>query len=49
MAKRVYALLVGINDYGPDIESLDGCLNDVDCCTTTCAATSIPRPSPSRS
>ena len=27
---RVYALLVGINDYGPDIESLDGCLNDVD-------------------
>jgi hypothetical protein len=30
MANRVYALLVGINDYGPDIESLDGCLNDVD-------------------
>ena len=27
---RVYALLVGINDYGPDIESLEGCLNDVD-------------------
>jgi hypothetical protein len=27
---RVYALLVGINDYGPDIDSLDGCLNDVD-------------------
>jgi Caspase domain len=27
---RIYALLVGINDYGPDIESLDGCLNDVD-------------------
>jgi hypothetical protein len=27
---RVYALLVGINDYGPAIESLDGCLNDVD-------------------
>ena len=30
MPNRVYALLVGINDYGPDIESLDGCLNDVD-------------------
>jgi len=27
---RVFALLVGINDYGPDVESLDGCLNDVD-------------------
>src|SRR5215204_2568267 len=27
---RVYALLVGVNDYGPDIEPLDGCLNDVD-------------------
>lgn len=30
MATRVYALLVGINDYGPDIEALDGCRNDVD-------------------
>ena len=30
MPNRVYALLVGINDYGPDIESLDGCVNDVD-------------------
>ena len=30
MPNRVYALLVGINDYGPDVESLDGCLNDVD-------------------
>ena len=30
MANKVYALLVGINDYGPDIEALDGCLNDVD-------------------
>ena len=30
MPNRLYALLVGINDYGPDIESLDGCLNDVD-------------------
>lgn len=30
MSNRVYALLVGINDYGPDLESLDGCLNDVD-------------------
>ncbi|MEO5820213.1 MAG: caspase family protein [Vicinamibacteraceae bacterium] len=30
MANRVFALLVGVNDYGPDIESLDGCLNDVD-------------------
>jgi hypothetical protein len=30
MPTRVHALLVGINDYGSDIESLDGCLNDVD-------------------
>ena len=30
MPNKVYALLVGINDYGPDIESLDGCVNDVD-------------------
>jgi hypothetical protein len=27
---RVYALLVGVDDYGPDIETLDGCVNDVD-------------------
>lgn len=30
MPNRVYALLVGVNEYGPEIESLDGCLNDVD-------------------
>jgi hypothetical protein len=30
VANRVYALLVGVNDYPPPIESLDGCLNDVD-------------------
>jgi len=30
MVNRVYALLVGVNDYGPDIEPLDGCRNDVD-------------------
>ena len=30
MPNRVYALLVGVNDYGPGIEPLDGCLNDVD-------------------
>ncbi len=30
VANRVFALLVGVNDYGPDIEALDGCLNDVD-------------------
>ena len=30
MPNKVYALLVGVNDYGPDIESLDGCVNDVD-------------------
>jgi hypothetical protein len=30
MPNRVYALLVGINEYGPEIESLDGCVNDVD-------------------
>jgi hypothetical protein len=30
MPDRVYALLVGVNDYGPEIGSLDGCLNDVD-------------------
>ena len=30
MSNRVYALLVGVNDYGPGVEALDGCLNDVD-------------------
>jgi hypothetical protein len=30
VSSRVYALLVGVNDYAPPIESLDGCLNDVD-------------------
>ena len=30
MPNKVYALLVGVNDYGPEIESLEGCLNDVD-------------------
>ena len=30
MPNKVYTLLVGVNDYGPDIESLDGCVNDVD-------------------
>lgn len=30
MPNRVYALLVGINDYPPDVGRLDGCLNDVD-------------------
>src|SRR5688572_23449874 len=30
MANRVYALLVGVNDYAPPIAPLDGCLNDVD-------------------
>lgn len=29
MPDRVYALLVGINDYGPPIRKLAGCLNDV--------------------
>jgi Caspase domain len=27
---RVYALLVGVNDYGPGVGALAGCLNDVD-------------------
>jgi Caspase domain len=30
MATRVYALLVGINDYPPQVGKLAGCLNDVD-------------------
>ncbi len=30
MATRVYALLVGINDYPPEVGKLAGCLNDVD-------------------
>ncbi len=30
MSKRVYALLVGINDYTPEVGKLAGCLNDVD-------------------
>src|ERR1039457_3855811 len=27
---RLYALLVGINDYPPEVGKLAGCLNDVD-------------------
>lgn len=30
MASRLYALLVGINDYPPAVGKLSGCLNDVD-------------------
>jgi pimeloyl-ACP methyl ester carboxylesterase len=30
MATRVYALLVGINDYSSEVGKLAGCLNDVD-------------------
>jgi pimeloyl-ACP methyl ester carboxylesterase len=30
MAKKIYALLVGINDYAPEVGKLAGCLNDVD-------------------
>jgi pimeloyl-ACP methyl ester carboxylesterase len=30
MANRIYALLVGINDYPPNVGRLAGCLNDVD-------------------
>ena len=30
MSKKVYALLVGINDYAPEVGKLAGCLNDVD-------------------
>ena len=31
MPNRVYGLLVGVNDYGPGVGALAGCLNDVDC------------------
>lgn len=30
MARDIYALLVGINNYGPHVGGLHGCLNDVD-------------------
>ena len=30
MSKKIYALLVGINDYAPEVGKLAGCLNDVD-------------------
>ncbi len=30
MASRIYALLVGVNDYAPQVGKLHGCLNDVD-------------------
>ncbi|MEO8360538.1 MAG: caspase family protein [Vicinamibacteria bacterium] len=30
MTNRVFGLLVGINDYGAEVPSLAGCLNDVD-------------------
>jgi hypothetical protein len=30
MASNLYALLVGINDYSPNVGKLNGCLNDVD-------------------
>ena len=30
MANTLYALLVGINDYAPEVGKLAGCLNDVD-------------------
>jgi pimeloyl-ACP methyl ester carboxylesterase len=30
MAKKIYALLVGINDYAPEVGKLAGCLNDVE-------------------
>lgn len=30
MAAKIYALLVGINDYTPEVGKLYGCLNDVD-------------------
>ena len=49
MPNRVYALLVGINEYGPDIESLDGCLNDVDLFHDYLAGRSARRCSRSRS
>lgn len=30
MSQKVFALLVGINDYAPEVGKLSGCLNDVD-------------------
>ena len=30
MSRDIYALLVGVNDYSPDVGRLNGCLNDVD-------------------
>ncbi|MEO8496240.1 MAG: caspase family protein, partial [Planctomycetota bacterium] len=30
MSRNVYALLVGINNYSPNVGRLTGCLNDVD-------------------
>jgi hypothetical protein len=30
MANKIYALLVGINDYQEPVAKLGGCLNDVD-------------------
>ena len=30
MSNRIFALLVGINDYSPNVGKLSGCLNDVD-------------------
>ena len=30
MSRQVFALLVGINDYSPEVGKLAGCLNDVD-------------------
>lgn len=29
MSRNIYALLVGINDYSPNVGKLSGCLNDV--------------------
>lgn len=29
MSKQIYALLVGINNYAPNVGRLNGCLNDV--------------------
>ncbi|MEK6261071.1 MAG: caspase family protein [Planctomycetota bacterium] len=30
MSKQIFALLVGINDYSPEVGKLTGCVNDVD-------------------
>ena len=30
MASKLFALMVGINDYPPEVGALAGCLNDVD-------------------